>query len=44
MVLIDEMSLTDFKGRVREEARRLISVGQGQSLEIGMDSKDPDVV
>ena len=41
MALIDDMSLIDFKSRVREETHRLISVGQGQSL--GIDSKDSDV-
>jgi hypothetical protein len=42
MALVDQMSITDFKGRVREEARRLISIGKGPSL--GIDSKDPDTV
>ena len=32
MALIDTMSITDFKGRVREEARRLDLVGLGQGL------------
>ena len=38
IALIDNMSITDFKGRVREEARRLNLVGQGQGL--GIDDSD----
>ena len=35
---IDDMSITDFKGRVREEARRLNLIGMGQGL--GMEEPD----
>jgi len=40
MAMIDNMSITDFKGRVREEARRLNLVGLGQGLGI----EDADTV
>src|SRR5277367_1360236 len=39
---IDNMTITEFKGRVREEARRLNLAGQGQGL--GVENNDPDTV
>src|SRR5437667_10115997 len=41
MAFIDNLSITEFKGRVREEARRLNIAGLGQSLGI---ERDPDTV
>ena len=40
MAFIDNMSITDFKARVREEARRLNLAGLGQ----GLGFNDPDTV
>ena len=42
MPLIDGVSFTEFKSRVREEARRLNLAGVGQQL--GIERSDPDVV
>ena len=39
---IDNMTITEFKGRVREETRRLNLAGQGQGL--GVENNDPDTV
>ena len=41
MAFIDTMTITEFKGRVREEARRLNTCGLSQSLGI---ERDPDTV
>src|SRR6204780_5123069 len=41
MPFIDTMSITEFKGRVREEARRLNSCGLGQAVGV---ERDPDTV
>ena len=41
MAFIDKMTITEFKGRVREEARRLNIAGLSQSLGI---ERDPDTV
>src|SRR5579859_1903040 len=41
MAFVDNLSITEFKGRVREEGRRLNLAGLGQGL--GID-RDPDTV
>src|SRR5271170_6440655 len=41
MAFVDKLSITEFKGRVREEGRRLNLAGLGQSLGI---ERDPDSV
>jgi len=42
MAFIDKLSITEFKGRVREEARRLTPAGRGAGLGVG--NNDPDTV
>ena len=42
MTFVDKLSITEFKGRVREEARRLNLAGQGQGL--GVENNNPDTV
>src|SRR5271154_4484878 len=42
MTFVDKLSITEFKGRVREEARRLNLAGLGQGL--GVETSDPDTV
>src|SRR5271156_3422730 len=42
MAFIDNLSVTEFKGRVREEARRLNLAGL--ELELGVENNDPDTV
>src|SRR5208282_3598300 len=42
MAFINKVSITEFKGRVREEARRLTLSGRGTGL--GVENNDPDTV
>src|SRR5271170_2630896 len=42
MVFVDNITITEFKGRVREEARRLTLNGRGAGL--GIENNDPDTV
>src|SRR5271155_5187025 len=42
MAFVDKLTITEFKGRVREEARRLTLIGRGAGL--GIENNDPDTV
>jgi hypothetical protein len=43
MAFIDKMTITGFKGQVREEARRLNICGLNQNLGIGPDSASANI-